>query len=68
MEMILLGNSIGAEEASKLGLVSRLVPANSVLENAIDVAKLLAEQSPSAVLLAKEAICRGKEINLTIPS
>ncbi|PKS13189.1 hypothetical protein jhhlp_000534 [Lomentospora prolificans] len=62
MEMILLGNSIGAEEASKLGLVSRLVPANSVLKNAIDVAKLLAEQSPSAVLLAKEAICRADEL------
>ncbi len=56
MEMILTGRPIGAQEAYMLGLVNRVVPAESVLEHAVDVAREIASKSPIAVRLAKEAI------------
>lgn len=57
--MVLLGGSIGAEQAASLGLVTGLFEPGSVLDAAIDVATRISEQSSSAVVLAKEAICRG---------
>ncbi|MEM0287218.1 MAG: enoyl-CoA hydratase-related protein [Nitrososphaerota archaeon] len=64
MEMILTGSMITAEEALRLGLVSRVVPANSYLDEAKKVALEISSKSPLALKLAKEAVNRAFEISL----
>ncbi|KAH6657079.1 enoyl-CoA hydratase/isomerase [Truncatella angustata] len=58
MQMILFGSTINAKEAEAYGLVSHVYEPGSVLENALQVATQLAQLSPGALSLAKEAICR----------
>lgn len=60
MDMILIGDPIGADRAAELGLVTGLFEPGSVLDAAVERARRISEQSSSAVGLAKEAICRGK--------
>lgn len=64
MEMCLTGRLIGAEEAERAGLVSRIVPAASLIEEALKVAQKISSFSPVAVLMAKEAINRAEETSL----
>jgi len=64
MEMILTGRMMGAEEAERSGLVSRIVPADQLLETAIKTANEIAEMSLPAVLMAKEAVNRAYETTL----
>lgn len=56
MEMILSGRMIDAEEAERIGLVARVVPAEQLLDEAVAVAAKIAGFSKPAVLLAKEAV------------
>lgn len=56
MEMVLTGRMIDAEEAERIGLVSRVVPAAELLDEAIAVAEKIASFSRPAVLMAKEAV------------
>jgi enoyl-CoA hydratase/carnithine racemase len=58
MQMILLGTPITAAEASAAGLVADVFEPGSVLENVLQTASKLASMSPSALSLAKEAVCR----------
>ncbi|EWZ32737.1 enoyl-CoA hydratase [Fusarium oxysporum f. sp. lycopersici MN25] len=61
MQMILLGQPISAEEARSVGLVAQLYESGKVLEHVMkDHASTLAALSPTALGLAKEAICRCK--------
>jgi enoyl-CoA hydratase len=61
MQMILLGQPISAEEARSVGLVTQLYESGKVLEHVVkDHASTLAALSPTALGLAKEAICRCK--------
>jgi len=64
MELVLTGRTMGAEEAERAGLVSRIVPAADLLDEALAVAGMIAEQSPIAVLMAKEAVNRAFESTL----
>lgn len=64
MEMILTGEAIDAQEAYKLGLVNRVVPVESYLEEAIQIAKLIASRPPVAVRLAREALRYGLETTM----
>jgi enoyl-CoA hydratase len=64
MEMVLTGKSMGAEEARTLGLVSRVVPKESFLEEAMKVAKEISAKSPVAVKLAKMAVNKAFEVGL----
>jgi enoyl-CoA hydratase len=64
MEMVLTGKRIGADEAKALGLVSRVVPKESYLVDAIKVANEIAEKSPVAVRLAKMAVNKSFETGL----
>lgn len=59
MEMILTGSMIGAEEALRLGLVNRVVPVESYLEEAKSLAREIASKPPVAVRLAKEAVLKS---------
>jgi enoyl-CoA hydratase len=64
MDLILTGRNMGAEEAERAGLVSRVVPADTLLEEANAVAKTIAGMSLSASRMAKEAVNRAFESTL----
>jgi enoyl-CoA hydratase len=64
MELILTGRSIDAEEAHAAGLVSRVVPAAETMNQALDLAAVIAGMPPIATLAAKRAILRADELPL----
>jgi len=64
MEMCLTGRMMDAAEAERSGLVSRVVPAAELIDEAIKVATKIASMSRPAVLMAKEAINRAYETTL----
>jgi len=64
MEMVLTGRMMGAEEAERAGLVSRVVPAVDLLEEAVKTAKAIADLSRPAVMIAKESVNRAYETTL----
>ncbi|KAM0397072.1 hypothetical protein ACHAQC_004605 [Fusarium culmorum] len=65
MQMILLGRPIQAEEAQSAGLVAQLYESGSVLDNVVkDTASTLAALSPTALGLAKEAICKSDDLGV----
>jgi enoyl-CoA hydratase len=64
MDMILTGRMMTAEEAERAGLVARVVPADKVLEEALEVATVIASMSLPAVMMAKENINRAYEAPL----
>jgi enoyl-CoA hydratase len=64
MEMILAGRNMDAAEAERSGLVSRIVPANELIEEAIKLAERIARFSQPAVALAKAAVNRAFETTL----
>lgn len=61
MELILTGRFLSAEEAHFYGLVIKVVPVEFYLQEAINLAKEIAQMSPVAVQLAKEAVNRSFE-------
>ncbi|MGE5147901.1 MAG: enoyl-CoA hydratase [Candidatus Eiseniibacteriota bacterium] len=64
MEMVLTGRMMDAAEAERAGLVSRIVPAADLVEEALKTAKIIADLSRPAVLMAKEAVNRAYETTL----
>ncbi|QIM16874.1 enoyl-CoA hydratase [Leucobacter insecticola] len=64
-EMVLTGRMMGAEEAERSGLVSRVVPADSLLDEAHAVAETIASKSLPAVYAAKEALQVAQESPLS---
>ena len=64
MDMVLTGRMMDAAEAERSGLVSRIVPATQLLEEAVKVAAKIAEMSRPAALMAKEAVNRAYETTL----
>jgi len=59
MALCLTGRRMNAEEAERAGLVSRIVPAADLLNEAMKVADKIANLSQHAVMMIKEAINRG---------
>lgn len=64
MEMCLTGRLIDAEEAERCGLVSRVVPADQLLDEALRVAADIAAKSLPATVMVKEAVNRALESGL----
>lgn len=66
MEMTLLGQArvMDAAEAERVGLVSRVVPLDKLLEDALATAAKIAELSLPIVMMAKEAVNRAYETTL----
>lgn len=56
MELVLTGRSLTAEEALRIGLINKVVPVELYLQEAIHLAKQVAENSPLAIQLAKESV------------
>ncbi len=61
MEMVLTGKFIGAKQAEAWGLVNRVVPVEVYLSEAQKLAREIAQMSPVAVRLAKEAVLKNYE-------
>ncbi|HEY6670797.1 MAG TPA: enoyl-CoA hydratase [Methyloceanibacter sp.] len=59
MELCLTGRHMQADEAERSGLVSRIVPAAELMDEAMKVADKIANLSQHAVMMIKEAINRG---------
>ena len=64
MEMCLTGRMMDAEEAERAGLVSRIVPVDQVVDEALRVAEQIASQSRPSVMMCKEAVNRAFETSL----
>mmetsp|Transcript_5530 Transcript_5530/g.13489 ORF Transcript_5530/g.13489 Transcript_5530/m.13489 type:complete len:226 (+) Transcript_5530:713-1390(+) len=65
MELILTGRRIGAAEAERIGLVSRVVPDSEVLSAATEIAATIARYPAPAVAKAKECVNLVDEVPLT---
>ncbi len=63
-EMLLLGDAVNGEEAYRIGLVNKVVPKERLMEEAMAVAKRLAEKPKVAVSLIKTAINNGADMGL----
>ncbi|HEX8221670.1 MAG TPA: enoyl-CoA hydratase-related protein [Chloroflexia bacterium] len=59
MDMVLTGRTLGAREALQFGLVNRVVPVEAYLKEAVKLAKGIAEKSPIAVQMAKDAVLKA---------
>ena len=65
MEMILTGRMMDAAEAERSGLVSRVIEADKLVDEAMTVARKIAGQSPLAVMMNKEMVEAAYETTLT---
>jgi enoyl-CoA hydratase len=61
-ELLLTGRLIDANEADRIGLVSRVVPDGSVVEAALETAELIVGNSPFGVRMTKEVMWSQLEI------
>lgn len=64
MEMCLTGNMIDANEAEKIGLVSKVWPADQLVAKAIELGEKIGTHSPLIVQLCKEAVNTAYETTL----
>ena len=64
MEMCLTGRTMDAAEAERCGLVSRIVPAAQLVEEAVKTAQKIAELSRPVVMMTKESVNRAFETTL----
>ncbi len=65
MDLCLTGRMMDAEEAERAGLVSRIVPASDLLDEAMKVAKSVASMSRPSTLICKESVNRAFETTLS---
>ena len=64
MEMVMTGRMMDSAEAERAGLVSRVVPADTLIEEAMAAAKKIASQSPLAAMMNKELVNAAYETTL----
>ncbi|MBK9445003.1 MAG: enoyl-CoA hydratase [Betaproteobacteria bacterium] len=64
MDMCLTARMMGAEEAERAGLVARVVPADKLLDEALDAATKIASFSLPVVMMIKESVNRAFESSL----
>jgi enoyl-CoA hydratase len=65
MDLILTGRMMDAAEAERCGLVSRVVPAGQLLDEALAAAEKIASFSQPIVIMAKETVNRAYESSLS---
>jgi enoyl-CoA hydratase len=65
MDLCLTGRMMDSAEAERAGLVSRIVPADKLLSEAVDAATVIASYSLPAVMMAKESVNRAYETTLS---
>lgn len=65
MDLVLTGRTIDVHEAKAIGMVARVVPANELLQTALEAAHTIAGYNCPAVRMAKEAVNVAFETSLT---
>ena len=64
MDMVLTGRMMNADEAERVGLVSRVVPADKLMDEALAAAAAICTMSLPSVMMAKECVNRAFEGSL----
>jgi len=64
MEMVLTGRMMDAAEAERAGLVSRVVPLDQLISDALKTAEKIASMSLPITMMAKDAVNRAYEVSL----
>ena len=64
MELVLTGRQVGAREALDLGIVSRVVPAEATIREAMAVGRVIADGPPLAIRAAKRSVQAAAELPL----
>ena len=64
MEMLLLGDMVGADEAKELGLVNRVVRPDETVNAAVELGRKIAEKPKATLKIGKEAFYRQLEMPL----
>jgi enoyl-CoA hydratase len=64
MLMVLTGDMIDAKTAYEWGLVAKVVPSMTLLQETFEIAKTISDRAPVAVRLAKEAVNKSFEMSL----
>ena len=64
LDLLLTGRRIGAEEALSLGLLTRVVPEEDLLEQAWELCRRLAALDPRSAAAAKQSLLRGADLPL----
>ena len=64
MELILTGDMIDAEEALRIGLVNHVVPPEQLEAKTMEIANRIAEMSPVALAMAKQAVKNAARLDL----
>ncbi|MBN7808558.1 enoyl-CoA hydratase [Agrobacterium rosae] len=65
MDLVLTGRMMDAAEAERAGLVSRIVPQERLLDEALEAASVIAKLSRTSVMMAKESVNRSFEVSLS---
>lgn len=63
-ELLFTGQWLSAEEALKVGLINRIVPAEMLMKSAVELATLIAEKSPLTNAILKNLVNTGMQTNL----
>lgn len=63
-EIIMTGDMITADEALRIGLINKVVPAEKLMEEAKAMARTIASRAPVAVRMAKQLINEGMNVDL----
>jgi enoyl-CoA hydratase len=64
MEMILTGEPIDAQEAYRIGLVNKVVSANSLMDECLRIANRLSQKSKAALAQAKSAVKASRSLDM----
>ena len=64
MEMCLTGRNMDAAEAERVGLVSRVVPVDKLVDEAVKTAETIAKKSRAVAFMVKESVNRAYETTL----
>jgi enoyl-CoA hydratase/carnithine racemase len=65
MELVLTGRRFDAHEAKRIGIVNRVAAADAWLDDALELARTIAERPPIAVRLGKQAVLAADEAGLS---
>jgi enoyl-CoA hydratase/carnithine racemase len=65
MEMLLLGDMVGADDAARMGLVNRVVPTGGAEGEALRIARTIASKSPLTLKIGKKAFYDQLEMRLS---
>lgn len=64
MELVTTGRQIKADEALRIGLANHIVPGAQLMEQGLEMARLVAAKAPVAVRVCKQAVQRGLDMGL----